>query len=53
MEKPIKPLRDQLLVEQKVFTGATGTHVFRLLPPLSLTKELADEFLERFNNVLM
>jgi acetylornithine aminotransferase len=48
MENPIKPLRDKLLFEQKVFTGATGTHVFRLLPPLSLTKELADEFLQRF-----
>ncbi|GHS96550.1 acetylornithine aminotransferase [Bacteroidia bacterium] len=48
METPIKPLRDKLLFEQKVFTGATGTHVFRLLPPLSLTKELVDEFLQRF-----
>jgi acetylornithine aminotransferase len=52
-ENPIKPLRDRLLFEEKVFTGATGTHIFRLLPPLSLTKELADEFLKRLNNVLI
>jgi acetylornithine aminotransferase len=52
MENPVKPLRDKLLFEQKVFTGATGTHVFRLLPPLSLTKELADEFLMRLNKLL-
>jgi acetylornithine aminotransferase len=47
-EEPIKPLRDKLLFEQHVFTGATGTHVFRLLPPLCVTRELADLFLERF-----
>jgi acetylornithine aminotransferase len=48
----IKPLRDKLLFEEHVFTGATGTNVFRLLPPLCLTKELADEFLRRFRKVI-
>jgi acetylornithine aminotransferase len=52
-EEPIEPLRDKLLFEQKVFTGATGAHVFRLLPPLCLNKELADEFLDRFCRVLL
>jgi acetylornithine aminotransferase len=51
-EIPIKPIRDRLLFEEKVFTGVTGTHVFRLLPPLSLTKEIAGEFLKRFKKVL-
>jgi acetylornithine aminotransferase len=51
-EEPIKGLRDNLLFEEKIFTGVTGTHVFRLLPPLSLSKELADEFLKRLNKVL-
>ncbi|MDR1373259.1 MAG: aminotransferase class III-fold pyridoxal phosphate-dependent enzyme [Dysgonamonadaceae bacterium] len=46
--EPIKPLRDRLLFEQKVFTGITGTNVFRLLPPLCLTQQDADDFLERF-----
>jgi acetylornithine aminotransferase len=51
-EQPIKPLRDRLLFEEKVFTGVTGTHVFRLLPPLSISMEIADEFLKRFKKVL-
>jgi acetylornithine aminotransferase len=50
--KPIKALRDRLLFDEKVFTGATGTHVFRLLPPLCVSRELADEFLTRFKKVL-
>jgi acetylornithine aminotransferase len=51
-DNPIKPLRDRLLFEEKVFTGVTGTHVFRLLPPLSINREIADEFLKRFKKVL-
>ncbi|MDL2223496.1 aminotransferase class III-fold pyridoxal phosphate-dependent enzyme [Bacteroidales bacterium OttesenSCG-928-M11] len=50
--EPIKPLRDKLLFEQKVFTGATGKNIFRLLPPLCITKEDADEFLSRFKTIL-
>jgi acetylornithine aminotransferase len=51
--EPIKTVRDRLLFEEKVFTGATGTNVFRLLPPLCIDKEIADEFLKRFNKVLI
>lgn len=50
--EPIKEKRTKLLFEEKVFTGTTGTHVFRLLPPLCLTMEQAKEFLERFKKVL-
>jgi acetylornithine aminotransferase len=50
-EEPVKPLRDRLLFEEKVFTGVTGTHVFRLLPPLSINKDIADEFMKRLNNL--
>lgn len=52
MEMPVKELRNKLLFEQKVFTGVTGTNVIRLLPPLNLSKEDADLFLKRFDNVL-
>ncbi|MCL1938963.1 MAG: aminotransferase class III-fold pyridoxal phosphate-dependent enzyme [Candidatus Azobacteroides sp.] len=52
LEQPIREARDQLLFQEKVFTGATGIHVFRLLPPLCLSKELANEFLKRLNRVL-
>ena len=51
-EQAIKPMRDKLLFEQKVFTGVTGTHIFRLLPPLCLSLEEAKEFLLRFESVL-
>ena len=51
-EKPIKDLRLRLLHEQHVFTGASGTNVIRLLPPLVLTKADADEFITRLKRVL-
>ena len=52
MNEPVKQLRNNLLFEQKVFTGASGTHVIRLLPPLNLSKQDADLFLSRFSNAL-
>ncbi|MDR3340277.1 MAG: aminotransferase class III-fold pyridoxal phosphate-dependent enzyme [Candidatus Symbiothrix sp.] len=52
-EEPIKPMRDKLLSEEKVFTGVTGAHVFRLLPPLCVSKEEVDEFLKRFKKVIV
>lgn len=51
-DEPVKEKRTKLLFEEKVFTGATGTNVIRLLPPLCLTMEQADEFLLRFKKVL-
>ena len=51
-DQAIKPLRDKLLFEEKVFTGVTGTHIFRLLPPLSVTKSEADEFIKRFKKLM-
>ncbi len=51
-DEPVKEKRSKLLFEEKVFTGSTGTHVFRLLPPLCLTMEQAKEFLERFKKIL-
>ena len=45
-------IRRRLLFEQKVFTGASGTNVIRLLPPLCLTQSDAELFLERFKAVL-
>ncbi|MGL5273000.1 MAG: aspartate aminotransferase family protein [Phocaeicola sp.] len=51
-EEPIKEIRRKLLFEQKIFTGVTGTHVIRLLPPLCLTMEQADYFLAKLKKVL-
>lgn len=49
---PVKQLRTELLFGQKVFTGASGTNVIRLLPPLTLTRGLADEFIARLTAAL-
>ena len=51
-EEPIKDIRRKLLFEKKVFTGVSGTNVIRLLPPLCLSMEEAEEFLKRFKDVL-
>ncbi|HKJ40838.1 MAG TPA: aminotransferase class III-fold pyridoxal phosphate-dependent enzyme, partial [Sunxiuqinia sp.] len=51
-EEEIKPIRQKLLFEEKIFTGVSGAHVIRLLPPLTLSKEQADHFLEKFAKVL-
>lgn len=49
---PVKELRTRLIKEEKVFTGATGTHMIRLLPPLVLTIEQAKDFIARLKNAL-
>lgn len=51
-EEPVKELRTKLLFEQKVFTGVSGTNVIRLLPPLCLSMNEADEFLTRLQNAM-
>ena len=48
----IRTLRTRLVKEQHVFTGAASTNILRLLPPLSLTKAEADDFLSRLKQVL-
>ena len=52
-EEPIKEIRRRLLFQEHVFTGVSGTNVIRLLPPLTLTIEEANEFIERFRRVLI
>ena len=49
---PVKELRTRLIKDEKVFTGATGTHMIRLLPPLVLTMEQAQDFIGRLKNAL-
>jgi len=51
-EQPIKEIRSKLLFEQKVFTGVAGSHIIRLLPPLSLNMNEAEEFLVRLKKCL-
>ncbi len=51
-DQPVQELRKRLIYEQHVFTGASGTNVIRLLPPLCLSMEESDEFLKRFKSLL-
>lgn len=47
-DEPVAALRKQLLFEEKIFTGVTGSNVIRILPPLTLTVHDAAHFLEAF-----
>ncbi|MFB6343427.1 aspartate aminotransferase family protein [Saccharicrinis sp. FJH62] len=51
-EEEIKPIRQKLLFENHIFTGVSGKHIIRLLPPLTLKKEDADYFLDAFKTQL-
>ena len=51
-EQPVKEIRNRLLFEKKVFTGASGTNTIRLLPPLCLSKSDANIFLKSFKEIL-
>ena len=52
MERDAKELRRRLIFDQHIFTGAAGTNIIRLLPPLCVTKEDADRFIESFKKEL-
>ena len=47
-----KAVRERLVYEQHVFTGCSGMNLLRLLPPLTFTRELADDFVERLQKAL-
>lgn len=49
---PVKELRQRLVFDEHVFTGAASTNILRLLPPLCLSLDEADDFLERLKRVL-
>ncbi|MEI8271009.1 MAG: aminotransferase class III-fold pyridoxal phosphate-dependent enzyme [Paludibacter sp.] len=51
-EKPVKEIRNKLLFEKKIFTGASGTNTIRLLPPLCLSKQDANLFLTSFKEII-
>ena len=49
LDVPYKEIRNRLLFEEHCFTGCSGTNVLRLLPPLSLSMQEADDFLQRLD----
>lgn len=48
----IASIRKSLLYDKHIFTGVAGKNMIRLLPPLCLSKEEADTFLNAFKEVL-
>lgn len=52
MENPVATIRKKLLFEEHIFTGVSGNHVIRLLPPLSLSMDDARAFIATFTAVL-
>lgn len=54
-DQPIKALRNALVHDEHVFTGAASTNILRLLPPLTLSLDeakLAVEYIKRVSKVL-
>ena len=48
----LKAVKDNLLFENKIFTGYAAPNVIRLLPALNVTKVEADMFLEALKTQL-
>ena len=52
LDIPQKDVRQHLIYKEYCFTGCTGTNTLRLLPPLCLTQQEADAFIEKFKKTL-
>ena len=52
LDCPHAEVRKPLIYQEHCFTGCAGTNMLRLLPPLCLTKQDVDEFVERLKHVL-
>ena len=52
LDVPHKDVRRKLIFDEHCFTGCAGTNIVRLLPPLCMTKEMADEFIEKLKTAL-
>lgn len=52
LDIPYKEVRNRLVHEQHCFTGCSGTTTLRLLPPLCLSQQEADDFCQRLATVL-
>ena len=51
-ETEAKAKLNLIYYQEHCFTGCAGTNILRLLPPLCLTKQDADDFVERLKRVL-
>jgi len=51
-EDSVREIRNKLLFEEKVFTGVAGANIIRLLPPLCLKMEEAEDFIVRSKKII-
>ena len=49
---PVSDLRNRLLYEKHIFTGVAGTDMIRLLAPLCLSMEEAQQFINNFKELI-
>jgi acetylornithine aminotransferase len=52
LDIPHKDVRQPLIYQEHCFTGCAGTNILCLLPPLCLTKQDADDFMNHLKNTL-
>ncbi|MCR5472717.1 MAG: aminotransferase class III-fold pyridoxal phosphate-dependent enzyme [Prevotella sp.] len=52
LDIPHKEVRVPLIHQEHCFTGCAGTNILRLLPPLCLSKQDVDDFINRLKKVL-
>ena len=52
LDVPHKDVRQPLIYQEHCFTGCAGQNVLRLLPPLCLTKQDCDQFIDKLTKIL-
>nr|WP_199080726.1 aminotransferase class III-fold pyridoxal phosphate-dependent enzyme [Pedobacter sp. ASV19] len=52
LPEELSHVKKELLFKHHIFTGEAKPNVIRLLPALNLTKEQADQFLDKFKTIL-
>jgi acetylornithine aminotransferase len=52
MPESVSEMRRKLLFDYKIFTGASYTNIIRLLPPLCITENEAQYFIDAFKKLL-
>ena len=52
LDLPHKEVRQPLIYQEHCFTGCAGTNILRLLPPLCLSKQEVDQFIDKLTKIL-
>ena len=52
LDVPHKDVRQPLIYQEHCFTGCAGQNVLRVLPPLCLTKQDCDQFIDKLTKIL-